>query len=51
VVCAGSATQSRHWSYGAYTIDGLHFHAQRRVFSSNEECFEDGPAFSLQLRE
>jgi 3',5'-cyclic AMP phosphodiesterase CpdA len=51
VVCAGSATQNGHWSYGAYTIDGLTFHAQRRVFSPNRYQFEDGPAFSLQLRE
>jgi 3',5'-cyclic AMP phosphodiesterase CpdA len=51
VVCAGSATQSRHWSYGAYTIDGLTFHAQRRVYSPPEGRFEDGPSFSLQLHE
>jgi 3',5'-cyclic AMP phosphodiesterase CpdA len=51
VVCAGSATQSRHWSYGAYTIDGLNFHARRRVYSPHRACFEDGTEFSLQLRE
>jgi len=51
VVCAGSATQNRRWSYGAYTIDGLTFHARRRVFSDRDGGFMDGPSFSLQLRE
>src|SRR5208282_3175150 len=29
VVCAGSGTQNRLWSYGQYTIEGMQLHAVR----------------------
>jgi 3',5'-cyclic AMP phosphodiesterase CpdA len=51
VVCAGSATQSRRWSFGVYTIDGLDFRATRRIYSAQDGLFVDGPSFSLRLRE
>jgi 3',5'-cyclic AMP phosphodiesterase CpdA len=50
VVCAGTATEQGRWSYGLYTVEGRHFHAQRRVFCREEGRFQDGEAFDLELR-
>jgi 3',5'-cyclic AMP phosphodiesterase CpdA len=49
VICAGSATQTDHWSYGEYTIEGTDFHVRRRVFSPTQGLFMDGEAFDLRL--
>jgi 3',5'-cyclic AMP phosphodiesterase CpdA len=49
VVCAGSATQNQHWSYGEYAIEGGHFRAVRRVFDQEAGVFKDGPVFELEL--
>jgi 3',5'-cyclic AMP phosphodiesterase CpdA len=49
VVCAGTATQERRWSYGDYTIAGRHLHAVRRVYSPGEDRFEDRETFDLEL--
>jgi len=49
VVCAGSATQTGRWSYGAYTIAGNHFHAVRRVFCQSRDSFKDSESFDLEL--
>jgi 3',5'-cyclic AMP phosphodiesterase CpdA len=50
VICAGSATQTRRWSYGEYTIDGLGCKVRQRVFDPDAGQFRDGDAFAVQLR-
>ncbi len=49
VICAGSATQSRLWSYGEYTITGRTFEGVRRVFDPEDGTFRDGGKFTLRL--
>jgi 3',5'-cyclic AMP phosphodiesterase CpdA len=49
VVCAGSATQNKRWSYGEYTIRGRHFHGVRRVFDVCAGGFRDVESFELLL--
>jgi len=49
VICAGSATQSGHWSYGDYTIRGRRLTARQRVFEPGRGAFAEGPAFELEL--
>jgi 3',5'-cyclic AMP phosphodiesterase CpdA len=51
VVCAGSATQNGHWSYGEYVIEGRRFHGVRRVFSEANRRFEERDSFDLELSE
>jgi 3',5'-cyclic AMP phosphodiesterase CpdA len=51
VICAGSATQTRLWSYGDYTIEGWTCHVQQRVFDAPSKKFRDGQTFTLQLRQ
>jgi 3',5'-cyclic AMP phosphodiesterase CpdA len=50
LICAGSATQTGLWTYNEYTIDGLNFRAQRRVYSPQGRRFADAEAFELTLR-
>lgn len=50
VICAGSTTQTGHWSYGEYLIDGRHLHAAQRVYDPVSESFRDGVQFQLELR-
>ena len=50
VICAGSATQSGHWGYNEYTIDGLHLQGVRRTFDLDRRCFRDSETFELKLR-
>ncbi len=49
VICSGSATQTDHWSYGAYTLEGRQFRATRRVFCPREQRFVDGESFAFNL--
>jgi 3',5'-cyclic AMP phosphodiesterase CpdA len=49
VICTGSATQNRLWSYGEYTIDGLACRARRRVYDPQKDAFVDGPSFEVRL--
>lgn len=49
VICAGSATQSGMWTYWEYTIDSRRLHAQQRQLANENSCFQDGPAFDLEL--
>jgi 3',5'-cyclic AMP phosphodiesterase CpdA len=54
VICTGSTTQTGLWSYGAYTIEGLHFHAVRRRFepeASGTGQFRDAGTFDFPLRD
>ena len=49
VICAGSSTQNRHWSYGDYTITGRRLKGVRRVFDLQSGQFREAAAFELQL--
>jgi 3',5'-cyclic AMP phosphodiesterase CpdA len=49
VVCAGSATQSRRWSYAEFTLEGLSCRCVRRVFDPAAATFQDAESFELQL--
>ncbi|HEV3263029.1 MAG TPA: metallophosphoesterase [Gemmataceae bacterium] len=49
VICAGSATQHGMWSYNQYIIEGLSFHATRRVYAPGQRRFEEAESFQLQL--
>jgi 3',5'-cyclic AMP phosphodiesterase CpdA len=48
-ICAGSATQRQHWSYGEYTVQDRTFHALRRSYSVSNGAFQDGETFELEL--
>jgi len=50
LICAGSATQSRLWSYGLYTIQGRQLHAVRREYDPRQEAFRDKETFALELK-
>ncbi len=47
VVCVGSATQARKWSYNEYTFVDDKMHGRRRVWSPEAGSFVDGDAFTL----
>jgi hypothetical protein len=49
VICAGSATQTGHWSYGDYTLAGTHLSGRQRVFDPARNRFRDGRSFELDL--
>jgi 3',5'-cyclic AMP phosphodiesterase CpdA len=49
VICAGSATQQRHWTYSEYTIDENRLLGLRRVYSPEKDSFQDGEVFSVPL--
>jgi 3',5'-cyclic AMP phosphodiesterase CpdA len=49
VICAGSATQNKRWSYGEYTIRGRRLHGLRRLWDREEHRFRDSGPFELEL--
>jgi hypothetical protein len=49
VICAGSATQNKRWSYGEYVIQGHHLHGVRRVWDQDQRGFRDSAPFELDL--
>jgi 3',5'-cyclic AMP phosphodiesterase CpdA len=49
VVCAGSATQTGHWSYANYVLEGNRLHVRRRVFDPEAWCFRDGETAEVSL--
>jgi 3',5'-cyclic AMP phosphodiesterase CpdA len=49
VVCAGSATQTGLWSYGAYTITGARLRGARRAYDPAAGRFVDAGEFELEL--
>lgn len=49
IVCAGSATQSRIWTYCEYTLDGLHLCGVRRQFDFADKRFRDTDRFEWDL--
>lgn len=50
VVCAGSATQTRIWSYCEYTLDGHRCRCSRRSFDPRLGHFYERETFELSLR-
>ena len=51
VICAGSTTQSKHWTYNDYTITGTKLTAVRRRYDQLAHQFRDGEAFELELED
>ena len=49
VICAGSSTQERYWSYGDYTITGRHLQGVRRTYDLETGRFRDSVTFELEL--
>lgn len=49
VVCAGSATQTRIWSYCEYTLDGYRGRCSRRVFNPRTGEFVERDQFAIKL--
>lgn len=49
VICAGSATQAGHWSYGLYEITGNQLKGQRRKYSVSTQLFQELELFELTL--
>ena len=49
IICAGSATQTGHWSYGEYVLSGGRLRGVRRVFDEQEGGFRDGQTFETEL--
>ena len=51
IICAGSLTQTGHWSYGALTIENLQLHGVLREFNPGIGSFIDKESFDLNLAE
>jgi 3',5'-cyclic AMP phosphodiesterase CpdA len=49
VICAGSVTDRRHRSYGAYTLDGNRLHALVRGYDENTDRFVDVETFEVTI--
>jgi 3',5'-cyclic AMP phosphodiesterase CpdA len=49
VICAGSATQQKIWSYWVYTLEGRRLHVVRRTYDKRAEAFRDTETFTWQL--
>jgi 3',5'-cyclic AMP phosphodiesterase CpdA len=49
VICAGSATQQKIWSYWVYTLEGRQLQVVRRTYDRRAEAFRDAEAFVWQL--
>jgi 3',5'-cyclic AMP phosphodiesterase CpdA len=49
VVCVGSSTQSGHWSFNEYAIDGTNVAATRLTYSPEAGAFRESERFSLEL--
>jgi 3',5'-cyclic AMP phosphodiesterase CpdA len=49
VLCAGSATQSGHWSYSDCTLTGPRLRVMQRVYDASGERFRDGRVFEVDL--
>jgi hypothetical protein len=49
VICAGSATQNKRWSYGEYTIQGRQLVGVRRLWDPELQDFRDSGQFEFEL--
>jgi 3',5'-cyclic AMP phosphodiesterase CpdA len=49
VLCAGSATQTRRWSYNEYTLTGMQLNVVRRTFDPEMGRFYDASRFEVEL--
>jgi 3',5'-cyclic AMP phosphodiesterase CpdA len=50
VICAGSATERRRWSYGDYTLEGGRLRAVVRAFDEAAGEFVEGRTFEVELK-
>ncbi len=50
VICSGTATQTRIWSYNEYVIDGARLKALQRIYDRSQQRFVDAGRFEIQLR-
>jgi 3',5'-cyclic AMP phosphodiesterase CpdA len=50
VICAGSLTQRRHWSFSDYTLTETTLTVRRRVYHEKDKTFQDGKVFEIKLR-
>jgi 3',5'-cyclic AMP phosphodiesterase CpdA len=48
-ICVGSSTQTRHWGYHEYTIDGWKLAGLRRVYDPQSGVFQDAESFAIDL--
>jgi hypothetical protein len=49
VVCVGTATGRGLWSYGDYAITGNRLFAVQRSYHPDDDSFQDGQRFELDL--
>jgi 3',5'-cyclic AMP phosphodiesterase CpdA len=49
VICAGSATQVGHWSYGDYVVEDKNLHAIVKTYDPKEGRFREKETFDLTL--
>jgi 3',5'-cyclic AMP phosphodiesterase CpdA len=49
VICAGSATQHKRWSYGEYVLEGKRLQGTWRVFDPVKGCFQERESFEVPL--
>jgi len=49
VICAGSTTQQRRWTYLEYTLTGYRLRAQQRTYDPDKHGFYDSGSFELDL--
>ncbi len=50
IICAGSATQTGHWSYGEYVLEPQRLRGWRRVYDPQTDCFREGESLELTLQ-
>ncbi len=50
VICAGSVTDRRHWSYGGYTLEGNRLRALVRGYDEKTDRFVDVNTFEVTMR-
>jgi 3',5'-cyclic AMP phosphodiesterase CpdA len=49
MICSGSTTQTRHWSYAEYSLEPGRLHCMRRVYDLKSDRFADGEKFEIDL--
>jgi len=50
IICAGSATQQKVWSYWTYTLDDRRLQVVKRTYNKKTEAFHDADAFEWELQ-
>ena len=49
LICAGSVTQTRHWTYGSYVLSTDRIRGERRRYNPGSERFESVERFEIPL--